>query len=238
MKININLVAGFLLLLTLISVNAYSYSLYCNYVHPDTTYDIINFYDCQDDTVIYRKINKDIPAFAFQVKIINSYMYSPVKEIIIKDSATKKTLQTLNSDRDSLFVFNIEFNDYNFDGYLDLYLYDGCAILGNCFGRVLIYNPDIKQFIHDMAFDELTSVSLNKDKKEIYSYNQCCGGSSSTYAVYKYSSGKIYKAKEINKDYDNKSKFIYVITEYDKNGKEINTKKIESENPELDLDVN
>lgn len=220
----------------LFSVNSFCKDYSINAIRPDTTYDIINFYDCQNDTVIYRKINKDIPAFAFQVKIINNYLYSPVKEIVIKGSATKTTIQTLNSDRDSLFVFNMEFNDYNFDGYLDLYLYDGCAILGNCFGKVLIYNPDIKQFIRDMAFDELTSVSLNKDKKEIYSYNQCCGGSSSTFAVYKYSSGKIYKAKEINKDFDNKSEFIYIITEYDKNGKEISTRKIESESPELEIE--
>jgi hypothetical protein len=222
--------------MSLFSVNSFCKDYSTNTIRPDTTYDLINFYDCQNDTVIYRKIHKDISAFAFQIKIINSYIYSPVKEIVIKDSATKKTLQTLNSDRDSLFVFNMEFNDYNFDGYLDLYLYDGCAILGNCFGKVLIYNPVKKQFVHEITFDEMTSVSLNKDKKEIYSFNQCCAGASSTYAVFRYSDGKLYKFKEINKDYDGKSKFIYIITEYDKNGKELNTKKIESEDSDLETE--
>jgi len=222
--------------MSLFSVNSFCKDYSTNTIRPDTTYDIINFYDCQNDTVIYRKIHKDIPAFAFQIKIISSYMYSPVKEVIIKDSATKKTIQTLNSDRDSLFVFNMEFNDYNFDGYLDLYLYDGCAILGNCFGKVLIYNPDKKQFVHEITFDEMTSVSLNKDKKEIYSFNQCCGGSSSTYVVYKYYNGRICKAKEINKEYNSKSKFIYIITEYDKNGKVLNTKKVESEDSDLEIE--
>jgi hypothetical protein len=236
MKIKINLLTGFLFLLTLISGNIYSFSFDCKSVRPDTTYDLINFYECRNDTVIYRKINIDIPSFVFQVKIINSYMYSPVKEIVIKDSATKKTLQTLNSDRDSLFVFNMEFNDYNFDGYLDLYLYDGCAILGNCFGKVFIFNQEKKEFIRDMAFDEMTSVSVNKDKKEIYSFNQCCAGASSTYSVYRYSDGKLYKFKEINEDYEGKSKSIYIITEYDKNGKVLNTKKIESEDSDLEIE--
>jgi hypothetical protein len=213
-----------------------SYSFEFASIRPDTTYDLINFYECQNDTVIYRKIHKDIPAFAFQVKIINSYMYSPVKEIVIKDSESKKTIQTLNSERDSLFVINMEFNDYNFDGYLDLYLYDGCAILGNCFGKIYTFDPMKKEFVYNKAFEEMTSVSVNKDKKEIYSFNQCCAGASSTYAVFRYSGGKLYKFKEINKDYDGKSKFIYVITEYDKNGKVLNTKKVESEDSDLDLE--
>lgn len=202
---------------------------------PDTTSDVVNFYDTQNDTVIYRKINKDLPAFAFQVKIINTDMYSPVKEIVIRDSETKKIIQTLDSEKDSLFVLNMEFNDYNFDGYLDLYLYDGCAILGNCFGKIFIYNPGKKQFLHDMAFDEMTSVSVDKIKKEIYSLNRCCAGASSTSLTFKYSDGKPYKSKQVNMDYDGKSKFIYVITEYTPEGKVINTKRVESEEMGLEF---
>jgi hypothetical protein len=185
--------------------------------------------------VIYRKIGKGLPALAFQVKIINTGMNSPVKEIIIKDSESKKTLQTLTEDRDSIFVLNMEFNDYNFDGYLDLYLYDGCAILGNCFGQVYIYNPGKKLFVRDYAFDEMTSIWTDQEKKEVYSFNQCCAGASSSTATFKYSGGKLYRSKEVNMDYDGKSKFIYNIFEYNSEGKVINKKTVESEEMGLEF---
>jgi len=223
------------LLTGLVSQNNYANTnRVCN-SSPDTTSDVVNFYDVQNDTVIYRKINSNLPSFAFLVKIINTGMYSPVKEIVIKDSETKKTIQTLDSKRDSLFVFNMEFNDFNFDGYLDLYLYDGCAILGNCFGKIFIYKPDEKQFVLDRAFDEMTSVYTDKEKKEIHSLNRCCAGSSSSAKTFKYFEGKLYLSKEVNMDYDGKSKFIYVITEYNPDGKLINTKKVESEEMGLEF---
>jgi len=202
---------------------------------PDTTIDVVNFYEVQNDTVILRKIHKDLPALAFQIKIINTGIYSPVKEIVIKDSESKKTIQTLTEDRDSIFVFNMEFSDYNFDGYLDIYLYDACAILGNCYGQVYIFNPDKKLFVRDRGFDEMTSVWADREKKEVHSFNQCCAGVSSTSMTFKYSDGKLYKCKQISRDYDGKSKFIYNIFEYNSDGKVINKKKIESEDSDLEF---
>jgi len=233
MTYKFNIITGFLFLSILISGNTFAF-IY-NSARPDTTSDVINFYETQNDTVIYRKIGKGVPALAFQIKIINSNVYSPVKEIVIKDLESKKILQTLTEDRDSIFVFNMEFNDYNFDGYLDFYLHDGCAILGNCFGQVYIFNPDKKIYVRDRAFDEMTSVWADREKKEVYSLNRCCAGASSTAMTFKYSDGKLYKSKQVDMDYDGKSKFIYNILEYNSEGKVINKKTVESEEMGLEF---
>ncbi|MBI5403242.1 MAG: hypothetical protein HY959_07555 [Ignavibacteriae bacterium] len=216
-------------------MNKTSYGFGITPARPDTTCDVINFYETQNDTVIYRKIGKDMPELTFQILIINSNMYSPVKEIVIKDSESKKIIQTLTEDRDSIFVFNMEFNDYNFDGYLDFYLTDACAILGNCYGQVYIFNPDKKIYVRDRAFDEMTSIQTDKDKKEIYSLNRCCAGASSISMTFKYSGGKLYKSKQVNMDYDGKSKFIYNILEYNFDGRVINKKTVESEEMGLEF---
>jgi hypothetical protein len=208
-----------------------------NVILWDTTSDVINFYSNENpDTLIFRKINNDVPTIALKI-ILNGkdYLYFPVKNLIVKDSATGKLIQTIDPDKDSLGIMNIEFNDFNFDGCLDLYVYDGCAILGNCFGKIYLYNSDLKKFVHDPAFDEMTSVYVDKEKKIIRSFNQCCGGSESETKIYTYYDGKLTLIKNISKSYNNKTlKFKYVFKEYDKNGKLVNSKEIISDKYDLD----
>jgi|WetSurMetagenome_2_1015567.scaffolds.fasta_scaffold88471_2 hypothetical protein len=208
-----------------------------NVILWDSTSDVINFYSNENpDTLIFRKINKDIPTIVINAFLNGKdYLYFPVKNIIIKDSATGKMIQTIDPENDSLGIMNIEFNDFNFDGYLDLYVYDGCAILGNCYGKIYLYNRDLKKFVHDPAFDEMTSVYADKEKKEIRSFNQCCGGSESETKIYTYYDGKLTLIKNISKSYNNKtSKFKYIFKEYDKNGKLFNSKEIISDKYDLD----
>jgi hypothetical protein len=208
-------------------------------VHPDTTFDVINFYSNENpDTVIFRKIGKDVPAMAFNI-ILNGkdYKYFPVKNIIIRDSASNQIIHVIESEKDSLGIFNIEFNDFNFDGYKDLYVYDGCAILANCFGKVYLYNKDLKRFVRDYAFDDLTSVQVDKDKKIVRSFNRCCAGSESDTKIFRYYNGKLTLIKEILMSYNTgKSKFIYIVNEYNKDGKLIKSKEVISDDFDLDLE--
>lgn len=202
----------------------------------DTKFDIVNFYDLKDkDTIFFRKINESIPTIKVYVKIKAGDSYFPVQSIIFRDSATNRVIRTIDSEIDSIAILNIEFDDYNFDGFTDIYVYDGCAILANCFGKVYLYNTDLKNFERHYGFDEMTSVQADGEKKEIYSFNQCCAGAESETRTYKYFEGKLTLVKKISKSYSNeKSKFKYVIEEYDKDGKLLKKKEIISDKFELD----
>lgn len=228
----------FSILLFFIS-DSYASNLNSGVISSDSTFDIINFYSVdKSDTIFFRKINKDIPAISFEAILHGKdYIFFPVRELIIRDSASDKLIQKLDDKKDSLGIMNIEFNDFNFDGYLDLYLYDGCVILGNCYGKVFLFNREQSKFIRETAFDEMTSIYADKEKKIIRSFNQCCAGTESETRFYKYYDGKLSLVKEILKSFDNnKSLFNYTINEYDKDGKLIKTKKITSENYDLDLE--
>ena len=202
----------------------------------DTKYDIVSFFDIKNkDTVFYRKIYSDVPVIAVFVKAKAGDDFFPVQSIIFKDSATNQVMQIIDSDSDSIAILNIEFDDYNFDGYTDIYVYDGCAILANCFGKVFIYDKNKNKFVRDYAFDDMTSIQADKEKKEILSFNQCCAGAESESRTYKYFDGKLTMVKEILKSYDNeKAKFRYIIKEYDDKGNLVNSKEIISDKYELD----
>jgi hypothetical protein len=230
-----------ILLSILVSLLSDSIASNLNYktVTPDSTFDVVNFYSIKNfDTTFFRKINNDVATISFNAKLNKKdNIFFPVKEITIRDSSSNQLIQIIDPEKDSLGIVNIEFNDFNFDGYIDLYVYDGCAILGNCFGKVYLYNNDLKKFVREYAFDNMTSVQVDKDKKTIRSFNQCCAGSESETKIYKYYDGKLTLIKEISKNYNNKnSKFIYKIKEYGKNGKLIKSKKVISDDFDLDLE--
>jgi hypothetical protein len=202
----------------------------------DTSIDIFNFSNLKSDVYIIRKIHKDVPTISINIALKkNKDTFFPVQKLILRDSATDKEIQVIHSKNDWLEIVNIEFNDYNFDGYTDMYIYDGCAILANCFGKVFIYDKDKNKFIRDYGFDDMTSIQVNKEKKEIRSFNQCCAGAESESRTYKYFDGKLTMVKEILKSYDNeKAKFRYIIKEYDEKGNLVNTKEIISDKYDLD----
>lgn len=202
----------------------------------DTKFDIVSFFDLENkDTVFYRKINESVPAMKVYIKVKTGDHFFPVQSIIFKDSATNRVIRTIDSETDSIAILNIEFDDYNFDGYTDIYVYDGCAILANCFGKVYLYNTDLKNFVRHYGFDEMTSVQADGEKKVIYSFNQCCAGAESETRTYKYFGDKLTLVKKISKSYSNeKLKYLYVIEEYAKDGKLYKKKEIISDKFELD----
>ncbi|MCX6166169.1 MAG: hypothetical protein NTU73_15135 [Ignavibacteriae bacterium] len=202
----------------------------------DTTIDVFNFSNLNSDVYIFRKIHKDVPTISINIALKkNKDTFFPVQRLIFKDSATNQEIQIIDSEKDSVAIVNLEFNDFNFDGYVDLYVYDGCAILANCHGKVFIYNEGLNKFVHDYGFDEMTSVQVDKKKKEIRSFNQCCAGANSEEKVYKYFDRKLTLIKEIFKNWDNKkSKFVYTINRYNKKGKLIKTRTIITDEYDLD----
>jgi hypothetical protein len=220
----------------LLAANCSSYSFEYKYNPQDTTYDDVSFYNLKTDTVFYRKPGQSMPVMEFYAIRKADAFWDPIQSLTVKDSATGKVILVIDSEKDSVFVFNINFDDYNFDGYKDMYLYDLCALYGNCSGRVFIFDPAKKVYVHDRAFDEMTSVSIDNEKKEINSWRQFEMGIESESAVYKYIEGKLMIQKEIIVEYEKeKSLYIYTVKVYDTHGKLKKKKVIKSENPDLEF---
>jgi hypothetical protein len=213
-----------------------SFSLPENKILYDTSNDYLIFFaNDNTDTIVYRKINKNIPTIAFHIKAKDNLHFIPVENIIIKDSAKDEVIQVIDPDKDSLEIVGIEFDDFNFDGYKDLYIHDGCAISANCHGKVFLYNKKLKKFVHHSGFDAMTSILADCEKKVIRSCNQQHAGADSDTKIYMFYGKKLSLIKEIYKTYDIKnSLYTYIINNYNKKGKLIKSKKIISERYDLE----
>jgi len=86
--------------------------------------------------------------------------YDKISEIKIYNSKGR-LLQKL-TEKDFEYAVDFTFDDYNFDGYKDIYLKDGCAILDNCSGNVFLYNPETGKYKLEDEFKDLTSIRISK----------------------------------------------------------------------------
>lgn len=145
---------------------------------------------------------------------VNIFITFDLRERGINEKITKielldeynKTVQAITSN-DSEWFANTVIDDYNFDGYKDIYIHDGCAILGNCFGLVMLYDKPGKNFIRAKEFDNLTTIRLDPEKKLLSSLNRSGGGIYFTYQLYKYINSKLtlIEEEEQTTEYNNKT---------------------------------
>jgi hypothetical protein len=77
--------------------------------------------------------------------------------------------------------FNI--GDYNFDGYEDFSLLEGCGTLDNFYSSYFLFDPESKTFFAS-GFDG-TNLEFHGDTKTITSSNRCCAGKNVMYQTYK-----------------------------------------------------
>ena len=125
----------------------------------------------------------------------------------------------------------IEFDDYNFDGYLDMYVHDPCMVLGNCHGKIYLFKDNV--FRYDQQFDVMTTVIANPETKEIFSSNRSAAGSIFTNETFKWQGGILILTKRVSQNYDGDF-YIYTIEELDSNGELKITKQERLSEPRLD----
>lgn len=132
------------------------------------------------------------------------------------------------------FAHYIDFDDYNFDGYLDMYVHDPCMILANCHGKIYLFNDG--SFKHDSRFDGMTSVSADPLTKEITSLNRSAAGSLFNNETYKWINGDLTLIKRISQNLTSgdELKYIFKIEELDKNGNFVTTSEEILDEPRLD----
>ena len=160
--------------------------------------------------------------------------FNQLYEIRIVDSKSGKLLQTINrKDLDALV--QTDFDDYNFDGFKDMYIKDHCMILGNCFGFVYLFNKDKNAYEVSHDFDELTTVTADPKEKTIHSLNKSAAGAVFTSTVLKYIDGKLTIIETEEQDYadDSNHKYHYIHTKMDNSGKMRVIKDEVSDKPKL-----
>lgn len=165
---------------------------------------------------------------------VNIFITIDLREPGIKEKISKieltdeynKTLQNINSN-DSEWFANVVVDDYNFDGYKDLYIHDGCVILGNCSGLVMLYDKSGKNFKRAREFDNLTTINLYPQNKLLSSSNRSGAGIYFTYQLYKYINSKLtlIEEEEQTTEQDNKTKTE--MYRYTRKKRNLNTNKME-----------
>lgn len=124
-------------------------------------------------------------------------------ELVIYNS--DETFQTLTYPEDRLSSIDVEYAkkhielvDLDFDGFLDVCLAvkkDGSSISYLCW----LFEKGEKRFNYSNELSELTTISLNKDKKQIISSVTDESGNTQ-YVFYTWENGKLQKSEELKSD--------------------------------------
>jgi hypothetical protein len=176
------------------------------------------------DSTFYVLVNKGVSPFKFEIwRVKGSFgvkHFDDIYKINIYDSSSGKLLQTIDSSAMADVLTQLEFDDYNFDGYLDIYIKDRCAILDNCRGIVFIYGTNTHLFNIAHEFDEMTTVRADQKKKMIYSLNRSAAGASFVYEKFKYTDGKLILIESETQEVPETSqgKYHYVLKRRDNSG--------------------
>ena len=93
--------------------------------------------------------------------------YGGVKKMTIhKDSREIQVIKNLE-DNIALGTINIDFYDYNLDGYLDFSIPLDCG--KSCWGKYYLFNPKLNQFEYKKDWDYLRIQKIDKKNKLILS---------------------------------------------------------------------
>lgn len=148
--------------------------------------------------------------------------YNEIAYINIFDSLTGDPVQKIDETNiipdEPIPIINFEFDDYNFDGYNDLYLKDACAILGNCNGIIFLYNGNNKIFEYSSQYTGLTTITADKEKKLIYSVNRSGAGAFYALETFRPENGKLILTEvEMQSPMEN-GKFHYTLERLNSKG--------------------
>jgi len=170
------------------------------------------------DTTFYFRLKRGAPSIKFEY--ISSVDHERINRINIYDSTSGKLLQTIDSADMNDFPVQVDFDDYNFDGWIDLYIRDGCVILGNCHGIVLLYDSTSATFKRAHEYDAMTSIRTFPQKKIIYSINRSAGGAEYVIQTYRFLGGKMVLVESESQERVGE-KYHYVLKRRDEDGKMI-----------------
>ncbi len=186
-----------------------------------------------DSVLIYRDTSYNLNIGEDVKLTVNIYITVDLRESGIREKITKielldkqnKIFQIINSN-DSEWFASVETGDFNFDGYKDFYIYDGCVILDNCHGPVMLYDKSVNNFIREKEFDDLTSVTLYPDKKLLSSTDRAAAGAEFTFRLYKYINSELTLIDEGQQRIENNGKTKSDMYRYIRKKRDLKTDKM------------
>lgn len=179
-----------------------------------------------EDTI---RIDENIPLLRYHYSIdkeCNGLLGSMDSFFVIKNDQQHKLIPHMYYIHSIRAVKkpDIQFEDYNFDGQLDISVFSSASgATGNTLRTYFLYNKRQQQFIYSEPFSRtLVSTSFEAGKKEIYctwtgGHSGMIGGN----AIYKCVEGDSLKLiKKINRHYvDSLNAYLKVEKIYDQSGK-------------------
>ncbi len=183
--------------------------------------------------ILNKKINVAFPPLEFKIfwkerKGASSSWQAPHGEISLIEIYSTKSLKCMQRLVKPDHNFSIFFEDYNFDGYLDFRLTLSGMILGNVFSDVYIFDPGRNRYFLHEKLSELTSISVDHDRKRLYSDNRSQRGASFTYKILTVVENKLFILLERTSDVQLVDGDIYLLISekrFDKNARVISDRK-------------
>lgn len=117
-----------------------------------------------------------------------------VSGIKIFEKKTDKLIQQIECACQLLGLYNVNIDDYNFDGLPDFSVFEQSYAGPNTSSLYFLYNKKTNTYF-DSGFTG-TSLEFSSSNKRVYERNQCCAGTSITRATYKVVKNKMILLKE------------------------------------------
>ena len=173
------------------------------------------------------KIAPDLPEFTFKIipepqeKDEYGNAHSTVHDIEVNVGGEKKPSQHLTGCRlDEMEAppagspdwFRTD--DYNFDGYQDIYLLTNWGATGNRYGCVWLFNPTTKNFDYSKEFSELPGSWLDPATKTIFTFDKG-GAARMVHIAQKYAveNNKPVVIWTENQDWDDQTKRFHCVVQ-------------------------
>lgn len=156
----------------------------------------------EDFTVsIDGRLREDMPEFTFELTAYYDLQtgYYPVQMIAVRDGDT--VLQTISVPELTLFgqtntnetdTLGFTLEDVNFDGYLDIRLYDTPNGIYRKEWIYLVWNPTKRQFEQNKRLNEISLAQFDQEQQLIYGMEH---DGADYYSTYQYIDGEIVKIR-------------------------------------------
>ena len=116
--------------------------------------------------------------------------FSPiVSGVKVLQKQTDSLIQFIKLDCQFLGLYDIEIDDYNFDGKKDFSVFEASYAGSNTTRKYFLYDPQMNKFF-DSKFAGV-SLTFNQKTKQISELNQCCAGRQQTVSKYKVVNNKM-----------------------------------------------